>query len=229
MIVTKHSAITDGRQDDPEPQPVSFEGGGFDEVATDADGASPDDAAARSDEADTPNNNSAARNLVDWIVVIGVALLVAILIRTFVMAHFRVEGTSMLDTVHPGDRVFVNKLSYRFGDPKRGDVVVLHELQGERDLIKRVIALPGETVEIQDCQVLIDGEVHPEPYLSESVRADERWCNEDPVTVPDGSLFVMGDNRPASADSRYFGPIPETDVVGRAFVIFWPITDASGL
>ena len=99
------------------------------------------------------------RALIDWVVVIGVALLVAFLVRTFVLAHFVVDGTSMATTLHDGDRVFVNKLSYRLHDPNRGDVVVLHQISGasERDLIKRVIALPGETIEIRSCQVLIDG------------------------------------------------------------------------
>ena len=99
------------------------------------------------------------RALLDWVIVIGVALLVAFLVRTFVLAHFVVDGTSMVTTLHDGDRVFVNKLSYRLHDPNRGDVVVLHQLSGtsERDLIKRVIALPGETIEIRSCEVLIDG------------------------------------------------------------------------
>src|SRR5262245_43768907 len=90
-----------------------------------------------------------ARGLLDWIVVIGVALLVAFLVRTFVLAHFVVDGHSMDTTLHDGDRVFVNKLSYRLHDPHRGDVVVLHEMNDgtDRDLIKRVIALGGETVE----------------------------------------------------------------------------------
>src|SRR6187431_386725 len=91
-----------------------------------------------------------ARGLLDWVVVVGVALLVAFLVRTFVLAHFVVDGTSMSTTLHNGDRVFVNKLSYRLHDPRRGDVVVLHEdatgNTPDRDLIKRVIALPGETI-----------------------------------------------------------------------------------
>ena len=84
----------------------------------------------------------------------------AFLVRTFVLAHFVVDGTSMSTTLHDGDRVFVNKLSYRLHDPNRGDVVVLHEISGasERDLIKRVIALPGETIEVRNCEVLIDGQ-----------------------------------------------------------------------
>ena len=103
--------------------------------------------------------SSGTRAFVDWIVVVVVALLVAFLVRTFVLAHFVVEGSSMHSTLETGDRVFVNKLSYRMHDPNRGDVVVLHEVTGasERDLIKRVIALPGETIEMANCEVKIDG------------------------------------------------------------------------
>src|SRR5690349_11814831 len=104
-----------------------------------------------------------ARGLLDWIVVVGVALLVAFLVRTFVLAHFVVDGHSMDTTLHDADRVFVNKLSYRLHDPRRGAVVVLHEdatgNTPDRDLIKRVIALPGETIAMRNCIVTIDGVV----------------------------------------------------------------------
>lgn len=165
------------------------------------------------------------RALLDWVVVIGVALLVAFLVRTFVLAHFVVDGTSMSTTLHDGDRVFVNKLSYRLHDPNRGDVVVLHELEGaaSRDLIKRVIALPGETIEVRNCDVLIDGRHLDEPYLDPAVVSPDNCGGETPPTaVPAGFVFVMGDNRGGSLDSRNLGPIDEDDLVGRAFIVFWP-------
>lgn len=165
------------------------------------------------------------RALFDWAVVIIVALLVAFLVRTFVLAHFVVDGTSMFSTLHDDDRVFVNKLSYRLHDPNRGDVVVLHQSAGasERDLIKRVIALPGETIEISSCEVLIDGQALEEPYLDPAVVSPGN-CGGDlaPVSVPEEHVFVMGDNRGGSQDSRALGPIDEDDLVGRAFVVFWP-------
>ena len=168
------------------------------------------------------------RAFVDWVVVVGIALLVAILVRTFLLAHFVVDGTSMINTLHTGDRVFVNKLSYRLHEPNRGDVVVLHQIGGsaERDLIKRVIALPGETIEIRSCQVTIDGKLLEEPYLDPTVVTPGN-CGGDygPTSVPDDSVFVMGDNRPGSSDSRALGPIHESDLVGRAFVVFWPRSD----
>jgi signal peptidase I len=167
-----------------------------------------------------------ARGVLDWIVVVGVALLVAFVVRTFVLAHFVVDGHSMDTTLHDGDRVFVNKLSYRLHDPHRGDVVVLHEdvASGpERDLIKRVIALPGETIAMRSCVVTIDGVVLEEPYLDPEVVTPGNCGNEiAPTLIPAGEVFVMGDNRPGSQDSRAFGPIEFDDIVGRAFVVFWP-------
>ncbi len=183
------------------------------------------------DEPDEPAETAAAaarrrrRALLDWFVVIAVALIVAFLVRTFVLAHFVVDGTSMSTTLHDDDRVFVNKLSYRLHDPNRGDVVVLHQITGasERDLIKRVIALPGETIEVRSCQVLIDGQPLEEPYLDPEVVQPGNCGGETaPVTVPEDHVFVMGDNRGGSQDSRALGPIDEDDLVGRAFVVFWP-------
>lgn len=171
---------------------------------------------------------SGARAFFDWVVVVGIALLVAILVRTFLLAHFVVDGDSMRSTLETGDRVFVNKMSYRLHDPNRGDVVVLHEITGsnERDLIKRVIALPGEEIEIQNCVVRIDGLVLIEPYLDPAVVTANRCGGDQPsIQVPEDHVFVMGDNRPGSSDSRSLGPIPRDDLVGRAFVVFWPRAD----
>ena len=169
---------------------------------------------------------SGARALVDWIVVVAVALTVAFLVRSFVLAHFVVDGSSMDSTLTSGDRVFVNKLSYRLHDPNRGDVVVLHQITGatERDLIKRVIALPGETVEVRNCTVLIDGRVLNEPYLDPEVVTPTDCGGDYSLNgpVPEDHVFVMGDNRGGSQDSRVIGPISEDDLVGRAFVVFWP-------
>jgi len=191
--------------------------GGSDEAAARAVPETPEEAAARRRKA-----------IFDWVVVVGVALLVAFLVRTFVLAHFVVDGVSMSTTLHDEDRVFVNKLSYRLHDPNRGDVVVLHQLDGtsERDLIKRVIALPGETVEVQDCQITIDGRTLDEPYLDpQATTPGTCGGNQRPLLVPDQHVFVMGDNRGGSLDSRDLGPVSEDDLVGRAFVVFWPTSN----
>lgn len=183
------------------------------------------------DSEPAPERSSGARAFFDWVAVIAVALLVAFVVRGFVLAHFVVEGQSMATTLETGDRVFVNKLSYRLHDPNRGDVVVLHQITGtsERDLIKRVVGLPGETIEMTGCVVRITEQgsdapqILDEPYLDEADRAPGT-CGPDVTSqvVPDDHVFVMGDNRGGSQDSRALGPISEDDLVGRAFIVFWP-------
>jgi signal peptidase I len=169
-----------------------------------------------------------ARALFDWALVVAIALTVALVVRAFLLAHFVVEGSSMFSTLTTGDRVFVNKLSYRLHEPNRGDVVVLHEIRGttERDLIKRVIGLEGEEVEMRSCEVRIDGRLLVEPYLDPTVVTPGN-CGGDfgPIEIPPSTVFVMGDNRAGSQDSRALGPIPTEDIVGRAFVVFWPRSD----
>ncbi len=183
-----------------------------------------------------------------------VALVVAILIKSFLVQAFFIPSPSMEPTLMEGDRVLVNKVAYRFGDPSRGDVVVFVNPNGgpapdhgviggffhwlgegigvaqpeNEDYIKRVIGLPGETLQIKNEEVLIDGVPIAEPYLT----TEAKTCNRDfgPVTVPEGKLFVMGDNRCNSADSRYgLGFVPIDKVVGRAFVIIWPPGHLGGL
>jgi len=166
-----------------------------------------------------------AKAFFDWALVVVIALVVALGVRTFLLAHFVVEGSSMYSTLETGDRVFVNKVSYRLHDPNRGDVVVLHEIRGttERDLIKRVIAVGGEEVEMRSCEVRIGGQLLIEPYLDPTVVTPGN-CGGDfgPILVPEGTVFVMGDNRAGSQDSRTLGPVLLDDIVGRAFVVFWP-------
>lgn len=163
--------------------------------------------------------------VVEWVVVIVVALGAAFVVRTFVFQQYVIDGPSMQPTLHQGDRVLLNKLSYRVHDVRRGDVVVFDRVQGTQhdDLIKRVIALEGETIRIENCTVFINGEQLDEPYLADDVRAGRCGTTSmAPLTVPDGDVFVMGDNRPESSDSRAFGPIDVDKIRGRAFVVLWP-------
>lgn len=175
------------------------------------------------------------------------ALIVAVLVKSFLIQVFWIPSRSMEDTLLVGDRVVVNKLAYRIGDPGRGDVVVfepetfesesivtkvsrnLLESVGlrtpESDLIKRVIGLPGETIEIVDGQILIDGSPLSEPYLDSSIRMNDFG----PELIPDDSYFVMGDNRGSSRDSRVFGPIERDRVVGKALSVVWPPSRWGGL
>jgi signal peptidase I len=168
---------------------------------------------------------SGIRNVVEWVVIAGGALLVAFVIKTFLLQAFYIPSLSMAPTLQINDRVLVNKLSYDLHEVNRGDLVVFESPPNEgsetKDLIKRVIALPGETVESRDGQILINGQILDEPYLDRGVTTGA----VDPVTVPADHLWVMGDNRANSRDSRFFGPIPEELVIGRAFVRVWPITD----
>ncbi|HEX2043443.1 MAG TPA: signal peptidase I [Acidimicrobiales bacterium] len=172
---------------------------------------------------------SALRGLVEWVVILAGALLLAFVVKTFLLQAFFIPSGSMEPTLKIHDRVLVNKLSYDFHDVNRGDIVVFRTPNGQegsdvKDLIKRVIALPGETIEAGDGRILIDGRPLEEPYLREPALGGLRLETQ---TVPPGSVFVMGDNRDGSKDSRSFGPIDEELIVGRAFVRVWPVTALS--
>lgn len=169
------------------------------------------------------------RQIREWVSVIVVAVVIATLLRTFVVQQYYIAGPSMETTLWGNDRVLVNKLSYRIGDPQRGDVIVFDRIttNGDSvqhdDLIKRVIGLGGETLEIRDCRVFIDGAPLAEPWLSDAP-TDENCgtANLDPVRVGQDEVFLIGDNRPMSFDSRMFGPIDRDLIRGRAVVVIWP-------
>ena len=175
------------------------------------------------------------RGFLEWISVIGVALAVAIVIRVFLLQQFYISGPSMETTMFSDNRVLVNKLAYRLGEIDRGDVVVFdraipngNEIQHD-DLIKRVIALGGETVSISKCVVFIDGVELPEPYLpkrdTEMTDPADRCSTVDmeAIVLETDEIFLMGDNRPQSFDSRMFGPIKKELIIGQAFVLLWPL------
>lgn len=157
----------------------------------------------------------------DWMVMISLAILFSLAIRLFLYEPFDVIGPSMQPTLQSGDFVIVNKWIYRFEQPNRGDVVVFHALE-EKDYIKRVIALPGEKVEMKNGKLKINGKVVFEPYLPSTTRTDD--FHEQ--TVPEGKLFVMGDNRQNSRDSRDpdLGAISMNELVGRVDFVYWPFT-----
>jgi signal peptidase I len=166
------------------------------------------------------------RSAIEWVAVIVGALVVALVVKTFLIQAFYIPSESMDPTLRVGDRVLVNKLSYRTGDVERGDIVVFARpggpgADGIADLIKRVVALPGETVEGRDGGVYVDGERLGEDYL----QPDVTTTPFPPYTVPEEHIWVMGDNRGASDDSRRFKGVPVDDVVGRAFVVIWPLSE----
>lgn len=192
--------------------------------------------------APAPRSKSSLRNLVEWVVVVGGAVLVAVVIRTFVVQTFWIPSPSMATTLVTDDRVVVNKLSYRLHDVNRGDVIVFRRPPsqpetGIKDLIKRVVGLGGERVSILDGTVRIDGEVLDEPYTNGLETLDngcsrgelERLYTPEGLLIPEDHVFVLGDNRVNSGDGRCFGPISEDLIVGRAFFKIWPPGNMGGL
>jgi signal peptidase I len=184
-------------------------------------------------------------------VLLVLALAIALLIKTFLAQAFFIPSESMVPTLQIGDRVIVEKISYRIGDPARGDIVVFEQqtddsqpnqglwtgvtdsfrelfglpVSGREDLIKRVIAVEGDRVEGRDGKVFVNGEAIDEPYLTdETITSDF-----SPTTVPEGSIWVMGDNRGASGDSRRFGPVSVDEVIGKAIIIVWPPSDIGAI
>jgi signal peptidase I len=165
----------------------------------------------------------AMHGIAEWAVVIVGALIVALVIRAFLFQAFYIPSESMEPTLVERDRVIVNKLSYRLHDVNRGDLVVFDRPPNEppteiSELIKRVVGLPGETVEGRDGIIYIDGQRLVEPYIADG----PSFGSFGPVDVPEHHVFVMGDNRNNSRDSRVFGPISEDLILGRAFVRVWP-------
>lgn len=180
-----------------------------------------------------PRRHSSTRNTLEWVAVIVGAVVVALLIKTFVAQAFRIPSDSMVPTLLDGDRVLVNKLSYDLHDINRGDVVVfgrpdtLPSSPGEpEDLIKRVIGLPGDELITKDGSVYVNGRLLEEPYLPAGTVSGGI---DAALVVPEGEIFVMGDNRMNSSDSRVFGSVPSDSVVGRAFMVMWPPARISAL
>jgi len=136
----------------------------------------------------------------------------------FVIARVRVENISMLPTLQPGEFVLVNKMAYQFGDFERGDIVVFH-YSPQEDYIKRVIGVPGDRIEVENGQVKVNGQILNEPYIAAAPQYAGSW------EVPQGSLFVLGDNRNQSSDSHRWGFVFEESVVGEALVVYWPLNE----
>lgn len=175
--------------------------------------------------------SNAKRWVLDWAVTLAVPVAIALFVHAFVLEPFVVPTGSMLNTIQLNDRVWAEKISYRFGDPKRGEVV-LFQSPSEKDvtLLKRVIATEGQTVDLRDGQVVVDGEVLDEPYVEgrPSYPLDKHAPEVDaityPLVVPEGHVWLMGDNRTNSKDSRYYGAIPTSSVIARAFCTYWPLS-----
>ncbi len=158
-----------------------------------------------------------------------IALVAAVLLRVFVVSAYRVNSSSMEDTLYNGDYIFVNKLAYEYGsDPKTGDIIVFkYPNNPQKDFIKRVVAEPGQTVQVADKVLYVDGDVAAIPTLSKHI--DKRIIPGDlsfrdnfaTYTVPEGQYFVVGDNRDDSRDSRFWGGVPRENIKGKAVFVYW--------
>lgn len=225
---------------------------------TEAEGGSRAGSADHASDGGTAKQPAAARNqkrrqpvgplavLRETVLLVALAILLAVIFKTFLVQAFYIPSASMTPTLDVSDRVLVEKVSYRFGQVHDGDIIVFVHDTGvasepsnpvsrflgglgqaigvaapsNRDFIKRVIGVPGDRITCRDGRVYRNGQALNEPYLAPDTPTD----NCRPVTVPPGKLYVLGDNRTNSEDSRIFGPIDRSSVVGRAFVRIWPLT-----
>jgi signal peptidase I len=183
-------------------------------------------------------------SLVELVTIVAVALGLALGIQAFLVKPFRIPSESMVPTLEVGQRVLVDRVSFRFSDPDRGDIVVFKPPAGEPNVcgverasdqpcpegmaersdtnfIKRVVGLPGDRLKVLEGSVYIDGRRQEEPFARLDASCDT--CNlSREITIPDGQYYMMGDNRGQSADSRVWGPVPKKWIIGKAFMTYWP-------
>lgn len=165
---------------------------------------------------------SLGEEIKDWVVSIAIAVVLAFFIRYFIVELYLVDGPSMRPTLQSAERLVVNKFIYRFRAPERGEILVFrYPRDPSRDFIKRVIAIPGNTIEIRDGRVYVNAALLNEPYILSKTRG-----NYPLATVPEGHIFVMGDNRNNSEDSRFadVGFVPFDLIKGKAMLVFWPVS-----
>ena len=178
-------------------------------------------------EGDVERDKSSLRELLEMILYIGVVLVITFLIITFVGQRTHVSGDSMKNTLSHGDQLIVDKITYRFRDPVRYDIIVFpYQYEENTFYIKRIIGLPGETVQIADGEIFINGEVLMESYGREVIQ--DPGTAAEPIRLGEDEYFVLGDNRNASSDSREpsVGVIHRNDIVGRAWIRIWPLNKA---
>lgn len=179
-------------------------------------------------------------SFIEWIIVIIVAAVMAFSVRTWAYQSFLVPSASMEPTLIPGDRIAVNKVVYHLHDIRRGDIIVFHRPPLENCgstpvtyLVKRVVAVGGDSISFRNGSILLNGKVMPEPWFTTvpplgydptaPEQGNEPW-NKNPYVVPKGDVYVMGDNRAISCDSRYWGPVQQSLIVGRVDGIVWPLS-----
>lgn len=200
-------------------------------AATDAEGNSTADQeqplAAREDIYASDTKSNVFLEILDWVKYILLAILIGWLISTFVIQRSEVVGNSMLPTLQNADQLFVEKVSINFGLPGRGAIITIDTSKlaspGSGDvLVKRVIAVPGDTIDFRNGQVILNGAVLDEPYLADEGATSPPPEYTGPIVIPEETVYVMGDNRAHSADSRVFGPVPRDAVMGHIFIRIFP-------
>lgn len=188
-------------------------------------------------EANESEKSAKKKNeLVEWLKALLIALILVVLIRWLLFQPFIVQGPSMQPNFVTGQKLIVNEILYDIRKPERGEVIVFHVPSEGRDFIKRVIAVAGDTVQVEGDKVIVNGKPVSETYIQEAIdeaHAEDRLYNSlnfpnsdfPDGKVPEGHVFVMGDNRSNSTDSRMIGYVPLEDIIGRADLIFWPLKD----
>jgi len=185
------------------------------------------------------------KRVLEYAVIVLVAVLVALAVQAWLVKPYRIPSESMLDTLRPGDRVLVNRAVYHLREPHRGDVVVFRYPHDPSVVfIKRIVGVPGDVLEVRDGRLYVNGRRPGEPYVHRtSGRADptvaqaaiagstlhDPWSLAEPYRVPDGEYFVMGDNRTDSDDSRDWGTVPRTAIVGEGLATYWPFSRVRAL
>lgn len=165
--------------------------------------------------------NKIAKEILEWALTIIIPVVAALLIHQYLFTFARVDGTSMLDTLHENNIMGVSRLHYRLNEPQRGEIITCNYPEdGNKLFVKRIIGLPGETIESREGTVYIDGEPIAETYLT---RVDDQ--SMDPITLAKDEIFVMGDNRPVSRDSRAVGPLTLDEIYGRVLFVAFPFNE----
>ncbi len=161
----------------------------------------------------------------DFLQSIVVVMAIMVMIYLFIMSPQEIKGASMEPSFFNGEYILTNKVLYKLREPRRGDVIIFKSPSNpEIDYIKRIIGLPGDTVSLKDNTIHVNGVAVDEPYLrpATAIFGGSYLAENEEVIVPEGEYFVLGDNRPHSADSREFGPVPLEDFIGKAFLRYWP-------
>jgi signal peptidase I len=180
------------------------------------------------------------KRALEYAAIVVVAVLVALAVQAWLLKPYRIPSGSMLDTLRPGDRVLVNRVVYHLREPERGDVIVFRYPEDpEVVFIKRVVGVPGDLLEVRDGRLRVNGDEVPEPYVHRTLgRIDptvaqatiagstmhDPWSLAEPYRIPEGNYFVMGDNRTDSDDSRDWGTVPRTAIVGEGLATYWPLS-----